>query len=217
MTPVKSLANEFLTVYNNGNKEEISLKAKILIRAIRPNEWQFRNAENPYMMARTLYTLLLETEQLSNIDYKSIIKIIYYCLLQNYLKYRDTTLRESNYGDYIGGCELGFIFLNQDGQFIINEILSGSLCFMPNYAQKYLIDQMLLFGGIVTEAKEKGYHHTLDAFVSKTFDDMEQEAAGYLPTGEYLRNYEENCNPTIELITEEISNSLNYEDEDMYL
>ena len=208
MNSVTLLANEFLTAYNNGNQEEISHKAKILASAIRPNEWLFRNTENPYLMARTLYALLLESEQLSQPDYKSIIKIIYYCLLQNYLKYCDTSLRETNYGDYIGGCELGFIFLNQNDKFtIIREILC-SLCFRPYAVHKYIIDQRLLFGGIVIQAKEKGYHLSLDASISRILNDMEQIGARHIPTGESLRNHEEDCNPTIELISDAISNSL---------
>ena len=217
MTPVKSLANEFLTVYNNGNKIEISHKAKILARAIRPNEWQFRSAQNPYAMARALYYSLLECGQLSQPDYNSIIKVIYYCLLKNFLKYNNDATNESSYGDFIGGNELGFIFLNQNGQFIIHRILVGSLCMMPNYAQKALIDQMLLFGGLANEAKEKGYNLTLDASLSKTLDSLLQEAAGFLPTGEDLRKSESDCASMIESITEEIENGFNYEDEDMYL
>ena len=160
-----------------------------------------------------MYYLLRVNDQLSDNDCGSIVRLIYYCLLRNYSENSNVASTDTRYSDVIGGCELGFVVMCKSGQFLIHRILSAALGYMPNYAQKHVLDQMFLFGGIVKEAKEKGYHHFSDTEISKHFNSLLQDIYDNIPTGEELQMYKDDCISIIKTISKDLENSFTYNNE----
>ncbi len=95
----------------------------------------------------------------------------------------------------------------------MSQVLSGALGYMPNIAQKHVVDQMFLFGGIVKEAHEKGYHHFLDADISTRFNTLLQEVYENIPIGEELQKYKDDCASVIKNISKNLEYGFRYEDD----
>lgn len=204
-----------MTAYNSGDEKETFRKADIFAKAIKKDEWQFRRVEHTYAMAKSMYYLLRVNDRLSSDDCGAIVRLVYYCLLRNYSENANTVSTDAKYADLVGGCELAFIILCKSGEFLMYRILTGALGYMPNYAQKHIVDQMRLFGGIVKEANLKGYHHILDANVSKRFKALLQEVYENIPTGEELQSYKDKCASVIKSISKDLENGFNFDDDDM--
>ncbi len=204
-----------MTAYNLGDEEKTSRKAAIFAKAIKKDEWQLKNVVHMYAMARAMYYLLKISSRLSNRDHDAIVRLIYYCLLRNYSENCNTLYTDVKYADVIGGCELAFVFMCENGQFLIYQILSGVLGYLPNLAQKHVVDQMLLFGGIVKEANEKGFHHFLDTRISTHFNTLLKEVDKNIPIDTGLQIYKDGCAPIIATISKDLENGFSYEsDED---
>ncbi len=206
-----------MTAYNSGNEEETSRRANLFARAVKRDEWQFRKVEHTYAMAKAMYYLLRVNDRLSNDDSGAIVRLIYYCLLRNYSENSDVLSTDAKYADLIGGCELAFIVICKNEEFLMYRILSGALDYLPDIAQKHVVDQMLLFGGIVKEAHEKGYHHFLDADISTLFNSLLQEVYENIPIGEELQIYKDDCASVIKAISKNLEYGFRYEDEDDYV
>lgn len=213
MKSIDQLANEFMDAYNSGDEEVISRKADVFAKAIKRDEWQLKKVEHTYAIARAMYYLLRVNNRLSNDDCGAIVRLIYYCLLKNYSENNNVLSTDAKYADFIGGCELAFVIMCKSGQFLMHRILSGALGYMPNFAQKHVVNQMFLFGGIVKEAKEKGYHHFLDTDISRRFNTLLQEVYENIPTGIELQLYKDDCAYAIKTISKDIENGFRYEDE----
>lgn len=206
-----------MAAYNSGNKEETSRRANIFAKAIKRDEWQFRKVEHTYAIARAMYYLLRVNDRLSNDDSGAIVRLVYYCLLRNYLESCNVSSTDAKYADLIAGCELAFIVMCKSGQFLIYRILVGALGYMPNFAEKYVVDQMRLFGGIVKEAHEKGFTVFLDADITMRFYKLLIEVYENIPIDEELQIYKEDCASVIKTITQELENGFSYEDDDDFL
>lgn len=216
MESIEQIANKFMAAYNSGNKEEISRSADVFAKAIKRNEWQLRMVKNMYAMSQAMYYLLRVNDRLSGDDSGAIVRLIYYCLLRNYLENSDVSVSDVKYADLIGGCELAFVVMCRDGRFIMYGILLGVLGYMPNIAQKYVVDQMRLFGGILKEAQEKGYHYFLDANTSASFHALMQEVYEYIPVGDELQKYKRENDSIIKTISEGIESGFSCEDYDEF-
>ena len=216
MSLVEQHANEFMTAYGSGNEESISCKANIFAKSIKRDEYQLKKVEHTYAMARAMYYLLRKNDRLSSGDREAIVRLIYYCLLRNYSENCRSQSTDAKYADLISGCELAFIVMCKSGQFLMHRILSGALGYMPNFAQKHIVDQMLLFGGIVKEAQEKGYHYSIDADISTRFNTLLQEVYENIPIGEELQKYKGDSTFVIKTITKELENGFSYEDDNEF-
>lgn len=216
MESIEQIANKFMTAYNSWNEEEISRSADVFAKAIKRNEWQLSMVKNMYAMSQAMYYLLRVNDRLSGDDSDAIVRLIYYCLLRNYSENSDVSAADVKYADLIGGCELAFVVMCRDGRFIMYGILLGLLGYMPNIAQKYVVDQMRLFGGIVKEAQEKGYHHFLDADTSASFHTLIQEVYEFIPVGDELQKYKRDNDSIIKTISKEIEVRFSCEDYDEF-
>ena len=159
-----------------------------------------------------MYYLLRVDDRLSNDDCRAIVRLIYYCLLRNYSDNSDALSTDIKYADLVGGCELAFIIMCNNGEFLMYQILSGALGYLPNMAERYMVDQMFLFGGIVKEANEKGFHHFSDAEISRYFNSLLQEVYESIPSGEELIGYKDEYAPIIKTISKELEMSFRDED-----
>ena len=117
------------------------------------------------------------------------------------------------YTDIIGGSELACTTICQYGKFLMYNVLSGSLHFIPNYSHKHLNNQLMLFGGIVKEANENNHYHSLDENITKQFNDFSKEAYQGLPINEDLQNLKMACNSVIQTIINDLELGLKMEDD----
>lgn len=216
MESIEQIANKFMAAYNSGNKEEISCSADVFAKAIKRNEWQLRMVKNMYAMSQAMYYLLRVNDRLSGDDNDAIVRLIYYCLLRNYSENSDVSAADVKYAYLIGGCELAFVVMCGNGRFLMYRILSCALGYMPNIAKKHIVDQMRLFGGIVKEAQEKGYHHFLDADTSASFHTLIQEVYESIPVGDELQKYKRDNDSIIKTISEGIECGFSCEDYDEF-
>lgn len=213
MKTIEQLANEFMSAYNSADKEVTLRKADLLMKSIKKDEWQFTKVEHTYEVARSMYYLLKVEKELSNYDYETIVRLIYYCLLKNYAQNSDVISTDVKYKDLISGCELAFIVMCRNGQFLMYRLLSGALGYMPNFTQKHIVDQMLLFGGIVKDAYDNDYHYFIDRDISNSFSSLLQEVYENIPPSEELQSYKDNCMSVIKTIFKELENGFHYEDD----
>ena len=79
--------------------------------AIKRDEWQFREVKHTYLIARAMYYLLRVNDRLSSEDNGAIVRLVYYCLLRNYLENKDVLSTDIKYADLISGCELAFVVM----------------------------------------------------------------------------------------------------------
>lgn len=215
MKLIEKLAKEFISEYSSGDRQSAVKTARIILREIEKDEWQFKGLAHNYAVARALY-YLLSLEELSLIDeeYRNIVKLAYYCLLKNYSENVDVEISDAKYSDIIGGSELAFVVICENVNFLHQQILVGALNYLPAYAQKHLLDQARLFSGIVKEAIENHYNYSLDENLSKKFRDMVQELYDNIPTDENLKSFKVGCLPVIQSISDEMENLLEFRDRD---
>lgn len=215
---IEELAKDFITAYSSGIKEEIAQKAKIFFKYVNRNEDELRVITHYYATARALYYLLqLDKDQLQLTDEEtdSIVRLVYYCLLKNYSTNAEVEPSEIKYADVVGGSELACIAISENLNFLTYRLLTGSLQFMPNYSQMHLLNQLMLFGGIVREAKINNHYHSLDTEITKRFMRLPQELYQKLPINEDLRNLKANCSSVIKTITRGLSMGFKEEETDL--
>ncbi|MBQ7966550.1 MAG: hypothetical protein IJ290_01370 [Bacteroidaceae bacterium] len=208
MRTIEKIAERFTSVYNSGNREDIDLEAKTFLREIKRDEYQFKNIEHPYAMACSLYYLLIqdEYELLTNEEYCTIIKLIYYSLLSNYLKNKDVSIHDVEYRNVIGGSELACIVFDGNAKCLIHYILSGMLHYMPPYSEMHLRNQLLLFGGIVIDAHKRHVHYFSDELITRQFKTLTENISHLFPTDEELQKLKNESLPVIQ----DIFNNLGY-------
>lgn len=202
MKPIEILADNFLKAYYANTREEYRTYARKLIRQLEKDEWQFRNIEQNYQVAKALYYLNVQddNEEISTDTNCSIYKLMYYCLLQNYI----SSTEQDNINSLISGSKLALIILCEQAEYFMYGILVGELGYMPNYAQKHIRDQIKLFGGIVKEYGLSRFNELNDSFINTRYAEMASELTPHFPTGIRLESYKTGCVSTIK----EIANDL---------
>lgn len=195
MARIENLIKEYVAAYNLGDKEKYTNLAKSLIREINHDEAQFGYLTHNYIAAKALYYLCLQKERpLTPKECAVVVKLEYLCLLNNFVKNKEVDSLDIKYLDVIGGSELAVIVLCENVQYLIS-VLVGEVGYLPNYAQKHLRDQLMLFGGIVKDANEKNIGHMLEDKLSKKFNDLYKELYQQFPTGKYLQSFKDGCTP----------------------
>ena len=83
---IEKLAKNFVSAYNASNNDNIQSSMQSFLQSISRNEYQFRMTTHTYFMAKALYYLMLQENQelISDDEYDSIVKLVYYCLLKHY-------------------------------------------------------------------------------------------------------------------------------------
>lgn len=217
MKQIEEIAISFITAYNSSAKEEIAKKKQSLLNEINKNEFQLSKITHYYTMARALYYLLQEDNNnlfLTDEGYGSIVRLIYYCLLQNYFINNEVKPSDVKYKDIIGGSELACIIICENPEFLTYRILTAALHYMPNYSQKHISNQLRLFGGIIKESKENNYYHTLDKNISDVINQMLQNEHLVLPVGEELKKLKSTSIPIIQDIIRNLEMGLKMEEYD---
>ncbi len=214
---VEELARDFITAYYSGNQEKATQQAKIILHSIKKDECQLKRVTHPYLVAKAFYYLLTwDKISLTEDENAKVTKLTYYCLLKNYTENIEVETLDIKYEDVIAGSELAFIFICENGDSLMYRILTGLLNYIPQYAQKHLLDQMRVFGGLVKESSENNHHYYLDEAISKRFGHMLQEVYDNIPTGEELQYLKRNTLPTIQRIMKDLEYNLNCDDDDIW-
>jgi len=204
MTFIEEFAQEFVAVYNSKNEKEICHKARILVGEINKDEYQFTRTTHPYAMATALYHLLSDEAKLTDEESIPVAKLLYYCLLKNYLINNDTDISDVKYADLIGGCQLGIIFMTKFMKFIAFSIISGIAHYMPDGARKHLGNQLLFFCKTVQHAETMHFHHFIGDELMEEYKELAQELNQYLPKVADLSILKCECTPIIEQICKDI-------------
>lgn len=214
MTTIENLLNEFLTNYRLGKKEEYTKVANILLNNIQRDEKQFSYTKHSYMAATALYYLFIQHEKpLSYEQSAEVTKLIYVCLINNFLDNKDVDSSDPKYLDLIGGSQLAIIVLLQNSDFFMSELIT-TVGYMPNYAQMIMKSQLLLFGGIVKDANERHIHHRIDDQLYELYEVFHEQMYQRLPTGVDLRNLKNESATVLENIRSYIRMSFKEPDDD---
>lgn len=209
MGSIDEIAKNFMAAYNLGDKNELLRQYALLLSKVNSNEWEFRRIEHYYLVGKALYYLQEEDKAntLTDEEYGTIDKLIYYCLLKNYLRNKDVYPTNEKYGDLIGGCELGVYIICMEHEYLDFELVKAG--FFPFYSRKHLQNQMLLFGGIVNEAKRRNCFYSTDMF-QKITNGLEQQLNMRFPIEEDLQKLKIECLPIIESITTNLECGFKY-------
>lgn len=209
------LAKDFMAAYTSGDKKNIFPKAELFHREIKRNEWLFRRIERTYDMSRALYCLSLLDKDLSftEDEYSSIIILIYYCSLKNFLEHKELESSDLKYAELIGASELAFVIIAEHIE-ALTRILIGSLNYFPSYAQNHIRNHLMLFGGIVKDANEKHYHYFSDKDISDRFKKYSQMIYSHLPVGEHLKQFKKDCTFIVQDISKHLEDGFTINDAD---
>lgn len=187
MTSIEILSANFLKAFYANAKEECGNSAKRIIRDIEKNEWQFKYIDDYYNVAKALYYLNVQDDdgEISIDTNCAIYKLMYYCLLKNYI----LSNLHSNTASLINGAKLMLIILCEQSEYFMYGILTGQLGYMPNYAQKHIGDQLKLFGGIVKESNAANTNEQQDHFIDKRFSNLVSGLMPHMPSGISLESF----------------------------
>ncbi|WP_277234787.1 hypothetical protein [Phocaeicola salanitronis] len=209
MRTIDEIAKNFIAAYNLGDKNELLRQYELLLSKVNSNEWEFRRIEHYYLVGKALYYLQEEDKAntLTDEEYGTIDKLIYYCLLKNYLRNKDVDPTNGKYGDLIGGCELGVYIICMEHEFLNFELIRAG--FLPSYPPKCLRNQLLLFWGTVNEAKKINCFYSTNMFEEIT-NELEQQFNVQLPMGEDWQKFKIECLPILENVVVNLEHGFKY-------
>ena len=202
---IDETAKKIVSSFNTGDTVMFKRETQYMLSLIRHEEDMFSVVKCPYLVAKSLYFMLTE-DFLSVDEQTSCVKLTYFCLLNNYLKNSDKKPGDPGYEDLVSGCKLCFVLIFMQSQYLMYSIIAGQCLFVN--PQTHIRNQMLLFGGIVREAKTAHCDFLLEDVIESYFSDCFEEAYCYLPTGGDLLALKESCAPVIEKIEMEVCSNL---------
>ena len=202
---IDDVAKEIVSSFNTGDAVMLERETQYMLSLIKHEEDMFSVVKCPYLVAKSLYFMLTE-DFLSVDEQTSCVKLAYLCLLNNYLKNSDKKSGDPGYDDLVSGCKLCFVLIFMQNQYLMYSIIAGQCLFVN--PQTHIRNQMLLFGGIVREAKTVHCDFPLEDVIERYFWDCFEEAYRYLPTGGDLLALKESCAPVIKKIEMEVSLNL---------
>ncbi len=197
MSTLEQKATEFISAFNSGNKAEISRTSTNFSEAIESNEWQLCKTSSTYLLSRALYYLV----DLPGVNHANICKLLYFCLLRNYLDKQNSILH-SDYSDLIGGCQLAFVTIYEFGYPLAEIVSNESASLSPEKMEKQLLNQLYFFGGIIKQANIEGFHNYPDIEISNKFTSFLNSSGidANLPTGNELDNIKSIYTPNLKNI-----------------
>ena len=218
MAIIDNLTKEFISAYTVDNKDEMYRLSISIIREIKRDTYQFKKAEHSYIVAKALYYIWNSdcADTISDSDGCDIIKLSYYCILKHYIDNYESVSSMTKYLDLISACELGVVLILENAEFIMYSVLSGELNYLPNYSQKHVRNQILLWGGTIKEAHRVQCNISMDESISQRYHRMMEDIDSQLPVGDSLQNFR---NLTIEVIREickGLELNFNIKDDDFY-
>ena len=203
---IDETAQKLVFSFNAGNNAMLKEETKEMLRQINYYESMFSVVKCPYLVAKSLYFMLTQ-DYLSEENQISIIKLAYFCLLNNYLNNMDSKPGDLEYEDLVSGCKLALVLFSMQNQYLMYSVIAGLALYIN--PETHIRNQALLFGGVAKEAELANFNFPLENIINKYYLDIYQELNRYLPTGKDLVILKEKCVPVIKNIKMSISVNLN--------
>ena len=202
---IDEIAQNIVSSFNADDTIMLKMKTKDMLRQINSNESMFSVVQHPYLVAKSLYFMLTE-DYLTEDEQISVIKLVYFCLLNNYLKNSGCKSGEAGYDDLVSGCKLALVMISMQNQYLKYSIISGQARYIN--PETHIRNQILLFGGIAKEAEIAHCTYPLEDVINSYFVDIFNELYRHFPIGRDLAILKENCTPVIKNIKNSISINL---------
>lgn len=206
---IDQLAENIVSSFNIDDRATLKETTKFMLHKMKHHEGMFSVVKRPYIVAKSLYFMLTE-DYLSTEEQMSVVKLVYFCLLNNFIKNCDSKYSDAGYEDLVSGSKLALVLLSMQNQFLMYSIIAGQAGYIN--PETHLRNQMFLFGGIVKEAEITHLNFPLEDIINKYFVDIFKELRPHLPIGEQLVSIKEQCTPVIRNIKRDIS--INFKDLD---
>ena len=206
---IDQLAEIIVSSFNADDRATLKETAKFMLHKMKHHEGMFSVVKRPYIVAKSLFFMLTE-DYLSTEEQMSVVKLIYFCLLNNFIKNCDSKYSDAGYEDLVSGSKLALVLFSMQNQFIMYSIIAGQAGYIN--PETHLRNQMFLFGGIAKEAETAHIYFPLEDIINKYFVDFFKELYPHLPIGEQLAAIKEQSTPVIKSIKRDIS--INFKDLD---
>ena len=203
---IDETAQKIVSSFNANNNVMLKEETKEMLRQINYYESMFSVVKRPYLVAKSLYFMLTE-DYLTENNQISVIKLAYFCLLNNYLKNMDSKPGDLEYEDLVSGCKLALVLISMQNQYLMYSVIAGQGLYIN--PETHIRNQVLLFGGIAKEAELTHCNFPMEDIINKYYVDIFRELNSHLPTGKDLAMLKEKCTPVIKNIKTSISVNLN--------
>lgn len=147
---IDQLAENIVSSFNADDTATLKETTKFMLNKMKHHEGMFSVVKRPYIVAKSLYFMLTE-DYLSTEEQMSAVKLVYFCLLNNFLKNCDSKYDEAGYEDIVSGSKLALVLFLMQNQFLMYSVIAGQAGYIN--PETHLRNQMLLFGGIAKEAE----------------------------------------------------------------
>lgn len=140
---------------------------------------------------KAMYRLTIQDDyELSDDKFSSIIMLLYYRCLKSYLLFCEEKIQD--YDEIICSCKIGLILISENPEYFMYGILSSMLNYLPNYSQKYIREQFLLFGGQIKKYIINGRNTSVDSYIDSRFNQYYDLSVQYFPDSERLISIQNN-------------------------
>lgn len=177
---IDQLAENIVSSFNADDTATLKETTKFMLNKMKHHEGMFSVVKRPYIVAKSLYFMLTE-DYLSTEEQMSAIKLVYFCLLNNFLKNCDSKYDEAGYEDIVSGSKLALVLFLMQNQFLMYSVIAGQAGYIN--PETHLRNQMLLFGGIAKEAEAAHVNFPLENIINQYFIDIFKELRPHLPIG----------------------------------
>ena len=204
---IDEIAQNIVSAFIAENAQMLRQETKKMLCQIDINEFMFSAVKRPYLVAKSLYFMLTE-DCLTEDEQMSVVKLVYFCLLNNYLKNCDSKPGDAKYEDLVSGCKLAIVLIAMQNKYLMYLITKADYI----NPQTHIQNQVFLFGGIAKEAEIEHCCYPLEDVINRYIADIFKKIYGQLPMGRNLAILKEDCISVIEHI--ELSISINLKEPD---
>ena len=177
---IDETAQKIVSSFNAENNVMLKKEeTKEMLRQINYYESMFSVVKCPYLVAKSLYFMLTE-DYLSEENQMSVIKLTYFCLLNNFLMNCNSKPGDAEYEDLVAGCKLALVLISMQNQYLMYSVIAGQARYIN--PETHIRNQVLLFGGIAKEAEIAHCNFPLEDIIKKYYDNIFKELNNHLPT-----------------------------------
>lgn len=205
-TGIDKIAQKVVLAFNTENAQMLKEETKEMLRQINYYESMFSIVKHPFLVAKSLYFMLTE-DYLSEENQMSVIKLTYFCLLNNFLENCNIKSDDPKYEEFVSGCKLALVLISMQNQYLMYSVVAGQARYVN--PDTHIRNQVLLFGGIAKEAETSHYNFPLEDVINRYYTNIFKGLNTHLPTGKDLASLKEKCIPVMKNIKTSISVNLN--------
>lgn len=195
-TRIDKIAQKIVSSYIGKKEEILAQNTREMLLELHRNEYAFSAVKYPYLVAKSLY-YIWSSGKLIEDDQIFCVRLIYFCLLNNYLKNAESNPGEANYKNLVLGCKLAIVLISMQREYLMYDVIHRAGYVIP---ETHLRNQIHLFGGIIKEAENLNYLFPVEDIIGKYFKEIFKEIYSILPVGNDLAKLRESYGPTIKRI-----------------